>query len=37
MIDAADRNTLHNILDQVIDLNYEFILDKILESQPKEE
>lgn len=37
LIDAADRDMLHSILNQIIDLNYEFIVDKILESQPKTE
>lgn len=37
LIDAADRDMLHSILNQIIDLIYEFIVDKILESQPKTE
>ena len=33
LIDNASRDMLHNILDEVINLDYEFIVDKILEHQ----
>lgn len=37
LIDNASAKLLHDILDQVINLDYEFIVDKILESLPKSE
>lgn len=37
LIESADRDVLCNIINQIIDLDYEFIVDKILESQPKNE
>ena len=33
LIDNASRDMLHDILDEVINLDYEFIVDKILEHQ----